>query len=403
MQPFDDMTPEELDQRNAPAIAFLHQATGQGKASFDTIAMETQSMEEAQVIANVRQRLLALEREEGRDSHAPHLSLVAQKTSSGSQGNTTRSTPGIYPLQERRNWQNRLSLLVAVAILLLLVASSVFVFNAIQLSSISRTPTPRSQTGASTTQTATPLSLQQEAQKLVQRLHDEATAWGNAHPYHDRYDGHTYALDGAYLQNGLGAFLQEELASAHTKAEYEGVIQAANNALFNLHMLEADYNDHTPYNLMHTTDMQMLKQYHLQGQIVFISLVEQAMRVYQNGQLVRAFSITTARPELPSTPGIWQELSRFSPTTLVSAFPPSSPYWFPQTPVHYAILYQKGGHFIVDSFWRGSYGPGTQFPHRDATGNSIASSGTDGGIDMAEQDAAWLYTHTSLKTSIVIY
>jgi hypothetical protein len=205
------------------------------------------------------------------------------------------------------------------------------------------------------------------------------------------------------LQNGLGAFLQEELASAHTKAEYEGVIQAANNALFNLHMLEADYNDHTPYNLMHTTDMEMLKHYHLQGQIVFISLVEQAMRVYQNGQLVRAFSITTARPELPSTPGIWQELSRFSPTTLVSAFPQSSPYWFPQTPVHYAILYQKGGHFIVDSYWRGSYGPGTQFPHRDATGNSIASSGTDGGIDMAEQDAAWLYTHTSLKTSIVIY
>ena len=78
MQPFDDRTPEELDQRNAPAIAFLHQATGQGKASFDTIAMETQSMEEAQVIANVRQRLLALEREEGRGKRSPRTTPLSR-------------------------------------------------------------------------------------------------------------------------------------------------------------------------------------------------------------------------------------------------------------------------------------------------------------------------------------
>ena len=127
-------------------------------------------------------------------------------------------------------------------------------------------------------------------------------------------------------------------------------------------------NDHTPYNVMHETDMEMIQHYQLQGQIVVISLVEQAMRVYQNGQLVRAFSITTGRPELPSMPGIWQELYRSSPATLVSAFPNNSPYWFPKTRVNYAILYQTGGHLIVDSSWRGTYGPGTQFPHRDATG-----------------------------------
>jgi lipoprotein-anchoring transpeptidase ErfK/SrfK len=136
---------------------------------------------------------------------------------------------------------------------------------------------------------------------------------------------------------------------------------------------------------------------------VVISLVEQAMRVYQNGQLIQAFFITSGRPELPSTPGIWQELRRSSPTTLVSALPNNSPYWFPKTRVNYAMLYSTGGHLIVDSSWRGTYGPGTQFPHRDANGDTFASNGTEGGIDMAEQDAGWLYTNTSLKTRIVIY
>lgn len=403
MQPFDDMTPEEMDSRNAVAITFLHHVTGQGKSSFDTLLIESQRTAQEQVIATVRQRLLALEREQVRDSHMPQLSLVAQKTSPGSPGSTTMSTAATPAFRKRRSWQNRIGLLVAVAMLLLVVASSVFVFKSIQQSRTSQSPTPITGTGASATHTATPLGLQQQAHKLVQQFHNEATAWGNAHLYHDAYDGHNYALNVAYLQTGLGAMLDEQLASAQTNADYEAVIHAANNALFNLHLLEADYNDHTPYNVTHATDMQMIQHYHLQGQIVVISLVEQAMRVYQNGQLVRAFSITTGRPELPSTPGVWQELYRSSPTTLVSAFPDNSPFWFPKTRVNYAILYQTGGHLIVDSSWRGTYGPGTQFPHRDTKGAILASNGTNGGIDMAGQDAAWLYTHTSLKTSIVIY
>ena len=42
-------------------------------------------------------------------------------------------------------------------------------------------------------------------------------------------------------------------------------------------------------------------------------------------------------------------------------------------------------------------------PHKDTGGNAFANNGTNGGIDMAEHDAMWLYTHTSLKTTIVIY
>jgi lipoprotein-anchoring transpeptidase ErfK/SrfK len=403
MQPFDDMTPEEMDSRNAMAITFLHHVNGQGKSSFETLPIESQRTTETQVVANVRQRLLMLEKEQLRGSHMPQLALVVQKTQPGSPGSTTMSTAGMPAFRKRRNWQNRIGLLVAVAMLLLLVTSSVFVFKTVQESRTGQSSTSNTRTGASATHTATPLSLKQQAHKLVQQFHNEAVAWGNAHLYHDGYDGHNYAFNVAYLQTGLGAILDEQLAGARTNADFEAVIHAANNALFDLHMLEADYNDHTPYNVVHATDMQMIQHYHLQGQTVVISLVEQTMRVYQNGQLLRAFFITSGRQELPSTPGIWQELYRLSPTTLVSAFPVNSPYWFPKTRVNYAILYQTAGHLIVDSSWRGTYGPGTEFPHRDAKGSALASNGTEGGIDMAEQDAAWLYSNTSLKSNIVIY
>ncbi len=296
-----------------------------------------------------------------------------------------------------------MGLLIAVAMLLILVSSSVFVFKFIQQSRASQSLTPTTTTGASATHTSVPLSLQQEAHKLVLQLHNEATAWGNAHLYHDAYDGHSYALDAAYLQVGLGRLLDDELAQARTTADYEAVIHAANDALFNLHMLEADYNDITPFNVVHHADIEVMQHYHLQGQVMVISLVEQTMRIYQDGQLVHAFYVTTGRPELPSTPGIWHELYRSSPTTLKSAYAPGSPLWFPDTQVNYAMLYQTGGHLIVDSHWRGSYGPGTQFPHRDVHNNTLANNGTEGGIDMSEQDAAWVFIHTSLSTSVVIY
>src|SRR5437588_1975253 len=112
----------------ARAITFLHHVNGQGKSSFETLPIESQRTTQMQVITNVRQRLLALDREQVRDSHMPQLALVAQKTPPGSPGSTTMSMVGMPTLRKRGSWQNRIGLLVAVAMLLLLVTSSVFVF-----------------------------------------------------------------------------------------------------------------------------------------------------------------------------------------------------------------------------------------------------------------------------------
>ncbi len=247
--------------------------------------------------------------------------------------------------------------------------------------------------------------LQGEATYLVKKFHQEAAAWGKAHLYHDSSDGNNYELDGGYLQQGIGDLLDQDLDAATTPDDFQSMIDEVNNELFNLHMLEANYNDKTPYNQVHATDMQMLNHYKLQkGQVLMVSLTEQTMRIYQDGQLGKVFHVTTGRVELPSLPGVWPTLDRKSPTIFKSPEPKGSPFWYPDTPIHYAILYHWGGYYVHDAWWRVDYGPGTQFPHADSGGDqSFAGNGSHGCINMQEDQAAWVYAHTDWNTTIVVY
>lgn len=247
--------------------------------------------------------------------------------------------------------------------------------------------------------------LQGEAHYLVQQFHQEADAWGKAHLYHDSFDGHDYSLDAGYLPQGIGSDLDLHLSWAATPQDFQGMVDEASNDLFNLRMLEADYNDHTPYGQVHATDLQLLDHYSLQkGQVVVVSMVEQALRVYQDGKLVNAFQVTTGREALPALPGVWSVQDRESPTVFKSPDPPGSPYWYPDTPIHYAILYHSGGYFLHDAWWRADYGPGTQFPHYDSGGDeSFAGDGSHGCVNIREDQAAWLYANTDWRTTIVLY
>jgi hypothetical protein len=247
--------------------------------------------------------------------------------------------------------------------------------------------------------------LQGQAHFLVNKFHQEVNSWGNAHLYHDSYDGQSYSLVAGYGDAGIGSDLDAALSAASSDDDYQGVITLANNDLFNLHMLEADYQDKTPYDQTHSTDIQLLQRYGLMhGQVIVVSLVNQALRLYQDGKLVRGFQVTTGREELPSLPGIWTVQARLSPTVFKSPDPPGSLYWYPDTPINYAIEYHEGGYFVHDSWWRADYGPGTQFPHYDSGGDeAFSGSGSHGCVNVQEDNAAWLYNNTSWSTGIVIY
>ena len=241
---------------------------------------------------------------------------------------------------------------------------------------------------------------------LINALDHEANTWGNAHAYHDKFDGNNYILTAGYTLPGIGYWLNRELGWAYLPSDYQAVVDEENNEFFNLHMLEQDYSDKTPYNQVHATDMEMMQHYpSLQhGMVLMISQVEQAMRVYKDGKLIRSFQVTTGRVERPALPGVWTVQDRKSPDEFKSSDPPSSPFWYPPTPIHYAILYHWGGFFVHDAWWRVNFGPGTQFPHYDVGGDeSFAGNGSHGCVNMQENDAAWVYANTDWNTQIAMY
>ena len=241
---------------------------------------------------------------------------------------------------------------------------------------------------------------------LIGALDREANAWGNAHAYHDTFDGKNYILDSGYTMNGMGWWFQQQVGWSYLPSDYQAVVQRENDEFFNLHMMEQDYYDKTPYNQVHATDLQVMQHYpNLQhGTVLMVSMVEQALRFYQDGKLIRSFYVTMGRIERPALPGYWTVVDRKSPMEFKSVDPPGSPYWYPPTPIHYAILYHWNGYFVHDAWWRVNFGPGTQFPHYDVGGDeSFAGNGSHGCINLQENDAAWVYNNTDFNTQIMVY
>ena len=247
-------------------------------------------------------------------------------------------------------------------------------------------------------------AMKTEGQSLQQQLQQGVASFGQKHQYHDAYDNNTYPLGFEYGSSGMGGWLHDELSSARTVSDYQQAIEDANMWLTNFQAMASNSSDKTPYNQVHNSDLQLLQHYGMMNKkVIVISLEEQAMRVYQNGKLVKAFLVTTGRPDRPSLPGTWWVEGKQSPTVFKANVPQSSPYWYPDTPINYAVQYHSNGYFIHDSWWRADYGPGTQFPHQDASGDIYSAQGSHGCINMAKDDAAWVYGFVELYTHIVVY
>ena len=72
---------------------------------------------------------------------------------------------------------------------------------------------------------------------------------------------------------------------------------------------------------------------------VVIRLGAQTLTAYLNGQPVLETPVTTGRPALPTPVGSYTIHFRASPYTFVSPWPPGSPYWYPPTPVTWAMYF----------------------------------------------------------------
>ncbi len=249
---------------------------------------------------------------------------------------------------------------------------------------------------------------QGQANYLLKQFHQEVTNWGNTHQYHDSYDGGVYNLDYEYDEQGIGSDADAAVQSAQTLDDYRSAIDLLNNDLLHLHAMEADYNDKTPWNQPHATDISLMQHYGVYGpnagQVLVVSLIEQTVRYYDNGKLVRSFLVVTGQYLKPSPPGFWSIFVREHPTEFKSSEPPGSAFWYPPTPIQYAMEYHSGGYFFHDSWWRGIYGPGVNFPHSDPSGTTAFNgNGSHGCINMAPNDVAWLYSQIPWGTPVIVY
>lgn len=248
-------------------------------------------------------------------------------------------------------------------------------------------------------------TMKSKALYLANQFHQEVNAWGKANQYHDSYDGNSYPLDYEYDQaEGFGSDVDAAIQNAQTAADYQAAIDLTNNYMTSLKAMEADYADKTPWNQPHASDMQMMKYYGAtQGMVLVLSFVDQALRIYQNGQLIKAFQIVTGQFAKPSPPGFWHIFDRESPTVFKSSEPKGSAFWYPNTNIQYAMEYRTDGYFFHDSWWRTYYGVGNNFPHYDPGGAAFAGTGSHGCINMQPSDAGWLYQNTTYGTAAILY
>jgi hypothetical protein len=250
--------------------------------------------------------------------------------------------------------------------------------------------------------------IQGQTNYLLKQFHHEVTSWGNTHQYHDAYDGGVYNLDYEYDMQGIGSDADAAVQSAQTLDDYRSAIDLLNSDFMHLRAMEADFHDGTLWYHQHATDVSLMQHYGVygpnSGQVLVLSLIEQTVRFYNNGKLVRAFQVVTGQYLKPSPPGYWSIFVREHPTEFKSTEPPGSAFWYPPTPIQYAMEYHSGGYFFHDSWWRGIYGRGMNFPHWDPSGTTTFNgNGSHGCINMDPNDVAWLYTQIPWGTPVIVY
>jgi len=248
-------------------------------------------------------------------------------------------------------------------------------------------------------------AMKTEATALQQQLQQGATQWSQQHTYYDDFNQTTYNLGYEYGVDGISSWAQQQIDNSQTLADYQQTIENLHMWLSNFQAYKADFVDKTPYNQVHQTDTQLLQHNgYTSGKVIVISLAEEAMRVYQDGQLVNAFQVVTGMPQHPSLPGIWWVESRQTNITFTSGKQPGQEGYYPPTPIAYALQYHSGGYFVHQSWWRTEYGPNKQFPHIDVNGTPFAYEGSHGCVNMSTSDVQWVYNFAStLSTKIVIY
>ncbi|HZU13251.1 MAG TPA: L,D-transpeptidase family protein [Chloroflexota bacterium] len=132
---------------------------------------------------------------------------------------------------------------------------------------------------------------------------------------------------------------------------------------------------------------------------IVVSLSQQRLYAYDGNRLVVSTLVTTGNKALPTPTGTYRVMARFHPYKFISPWPKSSRYYYPPSPVNWALYFRQGGYFIHDAPWRSAYGPGT---------NSVLGTpgqnytGTHGCVNVPESVMKQLYAWAQVGTVVQV-
>lgn len=130
---------------------------------------------------------------------------------------------------------------------------------------------------------------------------------------------------------------------------------------------------------------------------IVVSLNAQRLWALDGDRVLLTTLVTSGGPELPTPTGEFQIIDRESPFTFHSPYPTDSPYWYPDSPTNFALLFQWNGYFIHDAPWRTYYGPGSNIVDGKPGSNT---TGTHGCVNVPYYPMAWLFNWATMYTPV---
>lgn len=131
------------------------------------------------------------------------------------------------------------------------------------------------------------------------------------------------------------------------------------------------------------------------GKVIDVDVTTQSAVFFDDGCIAGQSLVTTGRPGLRTPTGTFHIYAKYSPITLISPWPTSSPYYYSPETASYAMEFLRGGFFIHDAPWEppSVFGPGSQ--------NGVDAS--HGCVHIPTPTMAWLYSWTPIGTTVIVH
>ncbi len=132
---------------------------------------------------------------------------------------------------------------------------------------------------------------------------------------------------------------------------------------------------------------------------IVVSLSQQKLWAYEGDKVFLESLVTTGNQALPTPTGTFQILTKQPDFVFHSPWPKGDKFWYPDSPTHFAMMFDDGGYFIHDAPWRHKFGPGSNLvagqPGEDITG-------THGCVNMPLDAQTKLFAWTDPGTPVII-